>query len=107
MDVVLQKIVDTFRDEQPEKIILFGSRAYGDPRKDSDYDICIIKSIGLDSFKEESLRLYKKLRRSLSNEITDLVLYTPEQYEERKDIRLFVTYDISRKGIVLYEKGSH
>ncbi len=30
-------------DYQPEKIILFGSYAYGEPHKDSDLDLWIVK----------------------------------------------------------------
>jgi predicted nucleotidyltransferase len=40
----LEKAIEIIiRSVDPEKIILFGSRARGDHNKESDYDICVIK----------------------------------------------------------------
>jgi predicted nucleotidyltransferase len=40
LDKMVKKIVQAYK---PEKIILFGSYAYGDPNRDSDLDLLIIK----------------------------------------------------------------
>lgn len=40
LDEIVEKIV---KEYQPEKIILFGSYAYGTPDRDSDIDLLIIK----------------------------------------------------------------
>jgi len=37
---IIQKIVE---EVVPDKIILFGSRAKEEQKKDSDYDICVLK----------------------------------------------------------------
>ncbi len=36
IEIIIQSV-------DPDKIILFGSRARGDHKKESDYDICVIK----------------------------------------------------------------
>src|SRR6266576_6643006 len=41
---LLQEMVDALRAaEQPERVILFGSRARGDARPDSDFDLLIVQ----------------------------------------------------------------
>jgi len=32
-------------EADPDKIILFGSRAKGEAKKESDYDICVLKEV--------------------------------------------------------------
>ena len=42
----IQAVADKIAKEfQPEKIILFGSYAWGKPTEDSDVDLCIIKEV--------------------------------------------------------------
>ena len=40
IETIVRQVVDAYR---PEKIILFGSYAYGQPNADSDLDLLIIK----------------------------------------------------------------
>jgi predicted nucleotidyltransferase len=48
-------VTDLYRD-RVERVVLFGSRARGDPRQDSDYDVAVfIKDAG--AFAEDSGRL--------------------------------------------------
>ena len=44
MRKLIQEVVERIKTEyQPEKIILFGSYAYGTPNEDSDIDLLIVK----------------------------------------------------------------
>ena len=43
----LDGIIDIIKKDGVEKIILFGSQAYGKPSEDSDFDIAIIKETPL------------------------------------------------------------
>jgi predicted nucleotidyltransferase len=43
-DPLLEKLVDLLMPYEPEKIILFGSRARGEGDEFSDYDVVVIKS---------------------------------------------------------------
>jgi len=46
------EIVDSLKPLKPDKIILFGSYAYGKPNEDSDIDLFLIK----DNLKKEQVR---------------------------------------------------
>ena len=59
----LKQIVDTIVNQyRPEKIILFGSYAYGNPDSESDLDLLIIKDTS-DKFIDR----WTKIRRILSD----------------------------------------
>ena len=66
----------------PEKIILYGSYAYGNPTSDSDIDLLIIKDTAkrpVDRFVEVKQIIYQPGR---SIPISPIV-YTPKELEER------------------------
>ncbi len=96
---VADKIVADF---QPEKIILFGSYAWGTPHEDSDVDLLVVKA----SLVPRREREYE-LRRILfpSPFAFDVLVYTPEELQKsiRENKNLFIE-DIVRNGKVLYEK---
>jgi predicted nucleotidyltransferase len=50
-------IVDKIKQEKPEKIILFGSYAYGNPGKESDIDILVIKNIDESKIRDFRIKL--------------------------------------------------
>lgn len=94
---VTQNLVKNF---QPEKIILFGSYAYGRPGPDSDVDLLVIK-------EADDIR---RLRREIDGSIfprpfpIDLIVYTPEQLEQAKKEGDFFMTEILTKGRFLYER---
>ena len=97
----IQEVADKIAIEHnPEKIILFGSYAWGSPTEDSDVDLFIIK-------ETENTR---ETAREIDGAIfprpfpIDLIVYTPEQVERRKKIRDFFLRDILIKGKILFEK---
>ena len=53
IDQVVEQIVEKFK---PQKIILFGSYAYGKPTRDSDVDLMVIVSNGPTLQKELEIR---------------------------------------------------
>ena len=92
------KIVKEYR---PEKIILFGSYAYGEARKDSDVDLLIIKNTDkrpIDRWIEVK-RLLRDISRTLP--VSPLV-YTEKEIEERNAIKDFFIEEIFENGEVLY-----
>ncbi len=97
---VADKIVKEF---QPEKIILFGSWAWGKPHKDSDVDFFIIKKTSLPTLKriEAVDRLISRREFPM-----DFLVYTPEQVERRLTLGDFFVRDILKKGKVLYETSA-
>lgn len=85
----------------PEKIILFGSYAYGEPTPDSDVDLLIIKNTDkrpIDRWIEVK-RLLRDIARSLP--VSPLV-YTEKKVDERNAMRDFFIEEIFERGEVLY-----
>ncbi len=85
----------------PEKIILFGSYAYGKPSKNSDLDILVIMKSDLPRYKR-SIPIYRALAGMLIPK--DIIVYTPREVEEWDNVsQAFVTTAVSR-GKKIYEK---
>jgi len=57
----ISQIVERIKQEKPEKIILFGSYAYGNPDKESDIDLFVIKNISPNEIRDFRLNLKLKL----------------------------------------------
>ena len=76
-EALLQHMVDTIvREASPEAIILFGSRARGDARPDSDVDLLIVETEPFSSQRsrrKEVARLYIALKELAISK--DLLLY--------------------------------
>ena len=83
----------------PERIILFGSAAWGDPGPDSDADFLIIKRdaphYGADRIRE----LSRVLERTIP---IDLLIYRPEEFEKRLEMGDPFLKAIIDEGRVLY-----
>ncbi len=94
---IKEKIVKEFN---PEKIILFGSYAWGNPTDDSDIDFFIIKKSELPRVERQM-----ELRRKLwgSGIPMDLLVYTPEEVKKRLDIEDPFTEYVLKHGKVLYQ----
>ena len=100
--MLIKKIADKIKKAvDPEKIILFGSYCTGNQKKESDLDILIIMNSSLPRYKR-AVPVYKALAGILIPK--DIMVYTPEEVEEWKDVpQAFITTAVS-KGRVLYEK---
>lgn len=99
IDKISKKIVDDFK---PEKIILFGSYAWGEPDENSDVDLFIVKETkkrSVDRERELRLMLYGNNFPAL-----DLLVYTPEEIKRRLAMEDFFVKDILNKGEVIYDK---
>ena len=96
---VTEKIIKEF---QPEKIILFGSWAWGTPHEDSDVDLFIVK----ESNKKRWEREYDLRMKLIGNKFPpmDLLIYTPEEMEQRIRIEDLFIQDILKNGKLVYVK---
>ena len=95
---ITDKIV---REYKPEKIILFGSYAWGTPHEDSDVDLLIVKNSRkrrIDRERELRTKLYGNKFPAM-----DVLVYTSQELNEkiRLDRNLFLE-DIVNNGIILY-----
>lgn len=88
-------------DYQPEKIILFGSYAYGEPHEDSDLDLLIIK--------ETPDRLITRIF-TVHELVTDMhpsiglepLILTPAELEQRLRIGDQFVAEVLARGALLY-----
>jgi predicted nucleotidyltransferase len=83
---------------QPDKIILFGSYAYGTPHAESDVDLLVI--MPAYSPVNQAIRICLAFEEPFS---LDLIVRTPKQIERGlKDCDWFLR-EVMEKGKVLYE----
>jgi len=85
-----------------DKIILFGSRARGDYREDSDYDILIVTKEKLN--RENFWKLYINSVRNLFKEgfkKVDLIIIDVEEFEKRKNVINTIPNEAIKEGTVL------
>jgi predicted nucleotidyltransferase len=86
---------------QYSKILLFGSRARGDFREESDWDFLIILKKPLDARtkKEIWLDIYKKLHEFYPFISFDIILKDAESFEEEKTIANTISNEVYLEGI--------
>jgi predicted nucleotidyltransferase len=106
-EMLLDQMVKTIVSEvAPETIILFGSRARGDARPDSDVDLLVVETDPFSpqrSRRKEVARLYMALRNLGVSK--DILLYSREEFEHWKDSLNHVVGRAHREGRVLHGRS--
>lgn len=99
----LKKVLDIIiRISDPDKVILFGSRARGVFESDSDYDILVLKR-GVKKLRKLAREIY--LNFAGISVSVDLLVYDTDKFEEIKDYPFRIYYTINLEGKVIYEKA--
>lgn len=93
---VVHQIVECF---QPDKVILFGSYAYGQPRPESDVDILIVMRARNEI--DQSLRIEETIDPPFS---LDAIVRTPRNLQWRLREGDWFLREVMGRGEVLYEK---
>ena len=88
------EIVERLKPLEPDKIILFGSYAYGTPNKDSDIDLLLVKDV------EALMRLRDLMKQQKIG--FDILSDSEKNIKNSKDY--FYKVDIMQKGKILYAK---
>lgn len=89
------------RDYQPEKIILYGSYAYGNPDEDSDIDLLIIKDTP-DRLLQRMVRVRRLADGAHRHIAFEPLILTPRELEQRLRIGDQFIGEIIEKGELLY-----
>lgn len=92
-------IADEFH---PEKIILFGSHAYGHPHAQSDVDLLIIMPFEGSPFRQAGIVL-SQVVKGIGVLPLDLLVRTSDQINDRISIGDSFIQEIIKRGRVLYE----
>ena len=85
----------------PQKVILFGSYAYGNPRSDSDIDLLVIKETP-DRFIDRWVTVRRILSDPERKLPLEVLVLTPQEVSNRLDIGDQFLNEILEKGRVLY-----
>jgi len=99
-------IVERLKPLNPDKIILFGSYAYGTPNDESDIDLYVVTSDDfIPNSWEEKSSISKKFSRSLRdlrNQVAiDLIVHTKKMSEKFIELDSSFSKEIFEKGKVI------
>ncbi len=83
------------------KILLFGSRARGDFRDESDWDFLVVlkKPLDVKTKKELWFHIYKRLHEFYPFISFDIILKDSESFEEEKTIVNTISNEVYLEGI--------
>jgi predicted nucleotidyltransferase len=107
MKQVTRKVISEFatqvaRQFRPQRIILFGSYAYGNPTDDSDVDILVVMPFkGRNPDKATEIWMATK-----PNFPIDIMVRKPAELKKRLKMGDFFLREITAKGKVLYEAAN-
>lgn len=103
---IKKELIQHLKPLNLDKVILFGSHAYGKPHQDSDIDLYVVTK---DDFIPKSWREKNKIYSQVISEIrhivqeypTDLIVHTKKMHEKFLEINSQFAQELSTKGIRL------
>jgi predicted nucleotidyltransferase len=103
---VKNEIIEDLRAVDPEKVILFGSYAYGTPSQDSDIDLYIVtKENFIPETFDENLQIKKRVYFALSNfrkkYASDIMVHTLPVHQKFIELGSSFSKEIMQNGIIL------
>jgi predicted nucleotidyltransferase len=104
--VLLDEVVTALRDGLGERLVslvLFGSRARGDAKEESDWDLLLIAQGLAQGTLQRHIALKKILPDAWRGRVS-LLAKTPEEFEAHLPA---LYLDIALDGIVLYDRGDY
>jgi predicted nucleotidyltransferase len=103
---IQNELLESLRPINPEKVIVFGSYAYGTPNIDSDIDLYIvIKEDSIPQTYNENIEIKKKVYLALSNfrkkYASDILVHTLPVHKKFIEMGSSFSKEIMQKGIAL------
>lgn len=93
---VIEPIVAQFH---PQKVILFGSHACGEPTKDSDVDLLVMMETG-----ESPLHVAARIAASIEHPFPlDIIVRTPAELDASLQRKGGFAVEVATKGVTMYE----
>ena len=99
LEEIIKRIKSNYR---LEKIILFGSYAYGKPTENSDLDLLVV----VKSSNQPRHKRAREIRKHLwgvTDIPKDILVYTEDEIEEWKGVEDAFITRVLREGKILYE----
>ena len=99
-DPVVERVVKIIAEAiHPQKIILFGSRAMGTARPDSDLDLVVIYA-GEKSKRQVKLDIHRLMEpESLP---IDLFVLSPEEMLRQRHVANTLAREVAERGVTIY-----
>ena len=98
----IEQIRDIIVSEiNPDKIILFGSRARGDCQNDSDYDILVLKH-GVENGRNLSGDIKIRFFKEKLLAPVDVIVMEHDKFYQLSDVPGFVYQTIKKEGVYIY-----
>jgi uncharacterized protein len=100
---LLQTLLTRIKDKyNPVQIWLFGSRARGDSRPGSDWDLVVVVPDDVAEREYHPLTLWRLQKDSGVN--ADVVACRAGDFREDRDTANTISYVVAREGMLLYER---
>jgi predicted nucleotidyltransferase len=88
------------RDFKPQRIVVFGSYAYGQPTADSDVDVMVVMPLPKNRSTRPSLSIRRRIRAGFP---VDILVRAPDEVARRlRQGDSFIT-EVMTRGKVMYE----
>ena len=97
LEEITERLVAEF---QPQKVILFGSHAWGQPREDSDVDLLVIIAESTETPMQRGVRARRVLRNI--NVAKDILVETQMEIEQFSRVYASLESEILERGVRLY-----
>lgn len=102
-DIINKIVQNLVKEFAPEKIILFGSYAWGKPDKNSDLDLFIVVSDSKISPAQRAIRAHRCLRGI--NFPKDILVKTRTEVDKFINVHASLEAQVLNEGKVLYERS--
>ncbi|HET6560100.1 MAG TPA: nucleotidyltransferase domain-containing protein [Prolixibacteraceae bacterium] len=108
---IISEITEIFKQQGVERVILFGSYAYGNPSSESDIDLMVVvPQDSIPSSHREKMDLYLYYNQFIKNYRKiipiDLIVYTKATYQKFVEMNSMFSKEIINEGLVLYEANN-
>jgi len=102
MKEIISKVINELLEKEGievKKIILFGSRARGNFKKDSDWDLMVV--INKNSSFLEKRKIIAEMQRQLAKHKipNDIILKSEQQFDTMKNYVGCISYYASKEGL--------
>jgi uncharacterized protein len=101
IDDIVKNLVNSLN---PEQIILFGSYAYGEPNRDSDFDLLIVTKPSPEKGYQLAQKAYKSLNSLCLMIPVDLVVATQAEVTSKSTVPSSLISRAVHQGKILYER---
>jgi predicted nucleotidyltransferase len=101
LDDMTRRLVAEFA---PERVVLFGSQAWGTPAADSDVDLMVIVAPDTDTAGQSSFQRGLRARRVLRDlpVAKDVLVETRDEFDFRSMVKGSLERQVAENGHVLY-----